>query len=174
MKTLPTLALGVVSLAVFSGCATYATPWFDRDKPSGVGEYETTRDLLKIECRFKAAPNATITQGSPAGYHCNVAEGGWCRHNEPPGLQCRDMEVRFTWAGGATPWLDRDKPSGVGEYETTKGLLKIECRFKAAPNAIITEGSPVGYHCNVTEGGWCKNNVPPGFRCGDMEVRFTW
>jgi len=74
---------------------------------------------------------------------------------------------------GETPWLDRDRPSGVGEYETTKDLLKIECRFKD-DKSPVTQGSPKGYHCNVTEGGWCKNGDPAGLTCRDMEVKYKW
>jgi hypothetical protein len=96
-KFMRTLASGLVSLAVLAGAAHAGeTPWFDRDKPSGVGEYETTRDLLKIECRFKATQQP-ITQGSPTGYHCNAPEGGWCKNDEPKGLKCQDMEVKYKW-----------------------------------------------------------------------------
>ena len=82
------------------------------------------------------------------------------------------MEVMFSWAGGGTPWLNRDQPGGVGDYETISDHLKIQCRFKATGNAI-TDGAPVGYHCNIKEGGWCKNNDPAGLRCQDMEVMFS-
>ena len=92
-----TLASGLVTLALAAGAAQAGeTPWLDRDRPSGVGEYETTKDLLKIECRFKET-KAPVTQGSPAGYHCNVTEGGWCKNNDPAGLHCKDMEVRYKW-----------------------------------------------------------------------------
>jgi mucin-like protein len=94
---LVTLATVLFTLALVAGVAQAGeTPWFDRDKPSGVGEYETTRDLLKIECRF-ADTKAAITEGSPVGYHCNAPEGGWCKNNDPAGLKCRDMEVRYKW-----------------------------------------------------------------------------
>ena len=74
---------------------------------------------------------------------------------------------------GSTPWLNRDNPGGVGDYETTPELLTISCRFKATGDAI-TEGSPSGYHCNVKEGGWCKNNPAAGFQCQDIEVKYSW
>ena len=173
MKKLLTLALGLVTLAVLTGAAfAGSTPWFNRDQPGGVGDYETTRDLLKVACRFKA--NGTpITEGAPVGYHCNIKEGGYCKNNDPAGVKCQDMEVMFSWAGGATPWLNRDLPSGVGDYETIKDHLKISCRFKAN-GSPITEGAPGGYHCNVPDGGYCKNNDPTGLSCKDMEVKFSW
>ncbi|HEY5837814.1 MAG TPA: hypothetical protein VIT19_02185 [Pyrinomonadaceae bacterium] len=173
MKKLLTLALGLVALTVFTGAVLAgATPWLDRDNPSGVGDYETTSDLLKVSCRFKAT-GQPVTQGNPVGYHCNIKEGGWCKNNNPAGLGCKDLEVMFSWAGGATPWLDRDNPSGVGDYETIKDLLQVSCRFKATGQPV-TQGNPVGYHCNIPEGGWCKNNNPAGLSCKDMEVMFSW
>ncbi|MEZ5479051.1 MAG: hypothetical protein R3E95_16690 [Thiolinea sp.] len=105
------------------------TPWFDRDNPSGVGDYETTSALLKIECRFKDN-HQNITDNSHAGYHCNIEKGGWCKNNVPLGNKCKDIEVRFHYYnGGATSWLDRDNPSGVGDYETIVDLLKPQCKF---------------------------------------------
>src|SRR4051794_7902575 len=101
MKKLLALALGLAALAVLTGAALPgATPWLNRDLPSGVGDYETTSDHLQIACRFKTNGNA-ITEGSPLGYHCNIKEGGWCKNNSPAGLVCQDMEVKFSWAGGA-------------------------------------------------------------------------
>src|SRR5437870_6931307 len=118
MKKLLTIALGLITVTVLTGAALGgSTPWFNRDRPSGVGDYETTRDLLAVQCRFTASPNQAITEGSPVGYHCNIKEGGWCKNNDPAGIACKDMEVKFSWAGGATPWLNRDRPSGVGDYE---------------------------------------------------------
>jgi hypothetical protein len=164
------------TLGVWTDVAvTGSTPWLNRDQPGGVGDYETTTDHLKIACRFKATGKA-ITDGAPVGYRCNPREGGWCKNNDPAGLKCDDMEVMFSWIGvpaGATRWLNRDQPSGVGDYETTTDHLKIKCRFKATGIAI-TDGAPVGYRCNVPEGGWCKNNDPAGLKCQDMEVMFSW
>jgi hypothetical protein len=94
------LATGFFTLALVAGAAQAGeTPWFDRDKPSGVGEYETTKDLLKIECRFKQNPTVSITDTSHPGYHCNVTEGGWCKNGEAAllGKPCQDMEVRYKW-----------------------------------------------------------------------------
>jgi len=173
MKKLLTLTLGLATLAVSAGATLPgATPWLNRDQPSGVGDYETTRDHLQIACRFKAT-GQPITEGAPLGYRCNIKEGGWCKNNDPAGLRCNDMEVKFSWAGGATPWLNRDQPSGVGDYETIRDLLKVSCRFKAN-GSVITEGAPLGYHCNIPDGGWCKNNDPEGLACKDLEVMFSW
>lgn len=82
-----------------------------------------------------------------------------------------------TWS----PWLNRDKPSGKGDYETIAGFkadgkmpcaapTAIECRFAGPPHTPITTGHPKGYTCNTTEGGYCVNTA--AVKCGDMEVRF--
>ena len=105
MKKLLTIALALITVTVLTGAAlggsapwfSGSTPWFNRDRPSGVGDYETTRDLLAVQCRFTAPPNQAITEGSPVGYHCNIKEGGWCKNNDPAGLACKDMQVKFSW-----------------------------------------------------------------------------
>jgi predicted small lipoprotein YifL len=197
VKKLLTLVLALVTVAVLTGAVLAgATPWpnrdhaaqqesqktknklggstvwLNRDQPSGVGDYETTRDHLQIACRFKKKSGGAITEGSPVGYHCNIKEGGWCKNNKAAGLKCDDMEVMFSWAGGSTPWLNRDHPSGVGDYETIKDLLTISCQFTAG--GAITEGVPIGYHCSMPDGGWCKNNDPANLSCKDMQVMYSW
>lgn len=93
-----TLAATLFTLALVAGAAHAGeTPWLNRDQPSGVGEYETTKDLLKIECRFKNNPTVYITQTSHPGYHCNVTEGGWCKNGDAGVKQCQDMEVKYKW-----------------------------------------------------------------------------
>lgn len=79
--------------------------WLNRDTPGGKGDYETIAGFkadgkipcdapLAIECRFASSLHKPITNGSPAGYTCNTAQGGYCEHK--PGLRCQDMEVRFS------------------------------------------------------------------------------
>lgn len=150
-----------------------ATPWLNGDAPGGAGDYELTKDHLKIACRFHNNVNTAITDGVPDGYHCSIPEGGWCKNNNPVGLRCADMEILYSWNGGVTKALNRDNPGGVGDYELTKDNLKIMCRFRAT-GETIRDGVPAGYHCSVPEGGWCKNNNPQGLKCKDMEVRFLW
>lgn len=170
MKTLPLLTLAGALLLSGPSLAG-STPWFDRDNPGGSGDYETTSDLLRIECQF-TANNQAITENSPVGYHCNIKDGGWCKNNVPAGNYCQDMKVRFHYTGGVTPWLDRDNPGGVGDYETIRHLLSVQCKFVAGGGSIQS-GSPAGYHCSIPEnGGWCKNNVPAGTHCQDMTIRY--
>jgi len=173
------IAIGCTGTALAGG----STPWFDRDNPSGVGDFELTQDLLTIKCRTKVTttnPTSTpITTGSPVGYNCGVPKGAWCTNAQtvPPG-KCADMEVQYswiagtTWTAGSTPWLDRDNPSGVGDFELTTDLLKITCQFKGG--GAVTTGSPAGYNCSLPMGGWCTNALTAGKACKDIEVQFTW
>jgi hypothetical protein len=104
----------------------------------------------------------------------------------PPGQECP-----CTWSG----WLNRDNPSGQGDYETLPDLIKegklkcrrplaVQCRYR--PNgavwgsqigtgttypATVTAGP--GYHCETLKGGWCVNSeIKPKGQCKDSEVRF--
>jgi hypothetical protein len=79
-----------------------------------------------------------------------------------------------TW----TTWLDRDSPSGLGDYETlgplvSEGLgclnpLAIECKTLGGVDWTLTGEV---YHCNVTEGGYCVNSEQPDGSCLDYHVR---
>jgi hypothetical protein len=109
----------------------------------------------------------------------------------PPGGECP-----CTW----TKWLDRDDPSGVGDFEDLVNLvsqacklpLAIQCRYKGDTTAAGMWGhqygsnTPVntagaGYTClssGPSAGGICTNakTKPPGTQakptCKDSEVRF--
>jgi hypothetical protein len=162
--------------------AAGSSPWLDRDLPSGYGEYETTKDHLKMTCRIKGT-NAPVVTGNPVGYTCDTDPGAICKNANVAG-GCKDVEVMYSWSSsrpgvmppypaGHTGWLDRDNPSGTGDWETTKDLLKIKCRFTAG-HASITTGSPAGYTCAPLPGGVCKNGTPAGNKCKDMQVQYTW
>ncbi len=184
------LPLAIAAFVVFGGGSALAgsTPWFDRDNPGGVGDFETTQDLLTIKCRTKvSATNPTsvaVTTGSPVGYNCGVPKGAWCTNAQTvPANKCVDMEVQYSWIAGAgwtagsTPWLDRDNPGGVGDFELTTDLLKIACRYKpgGTVTGAVTTGSPAGYNCSLPIGGWCTNaQTSPKNTCKDIEVQFTW
>lgn len=104
----------------------------------------------------------------------------------PPGQDCPCV-----W----TAWLDRDDPSGVGDFETLPEFIKdgkackrptaIQCRYKPAGamwgHQTLPLGpapTPAGYNCVAAKGGWCTNTQtkPPGSAgkpsCRDSEVRF--
>jgi len=82
-----------------------------------------------------------------------------------------------------TDWLDRDNPSGKGDYETVKdflieGLLDsqpigIQCRT-VADKKPWTAAKQV-YSCDAAVGGVCVNSKQvDGAQCLDYEVRFRY
>jgi mucin-like protein len=109
----------------------------------------------------------------------------------PPGGDCP-----CTWSG----WLDRDDPSGVGDFETLVDFAKekkapclrptaVQCRYKEDKKQwghqtlpLGPAPTPVGYTCTVSgpgAGGVCQNakTKPPATKtnpvtCRDSEVRF--
>jgi Mucin-2 protein WxxW repeating region len=102
--------------------------------------------------------------------------------------ECRPgQECPCTW----TNWVNRDEPSGKGDYETLVDLQKegklkcrrplaVQCRYRPngqtwgyqAGTYTISQG-PTGYHCETTKGGWCVNGeLKPKGQCKDSEVRF--
>lgn len=87
-----------------------------------------------------------------------------------------------------TPWLNRDNPSGTGDFETLREFLqagrvpqscgtpsKIECRRRGT-SQLVQSGTQVNgerFTCDRKVGGYCYNSQQaPGIRCGDYEVRF--
>ena len=80
------------------------TQWFDRDDPSGTGDYETLVNLreehlgvicdspIQIECRVKSTQEDYTTTGETVT--CNTETGFMCRLNQNGG-SCLDYEVRF-------------------------------------------------------------------------------
>lgn len=82
-----------------------------------------------------------------------------------------------TW----TAWLNRDAPSGVGDFETLKDFVqagqvcaqptKVECRTRPGHQDWGQAGQV--YQCATALGGVCGNaDQPGGQSCLDYEVRF--
>lgn len=78
--------------------------WYDRDRPSGAGDYELYKDLvdggqlcsnpLAIECQ--TANGDTDWRDSGVVYHCDLARGGYCVNREQPaGGICENFRVRY-------------------------------------------------------------------------------
>lgn len=75
------------------------TPWFDRDLPTGLADYESIELQLKIECIFG---NKTYFPGDelPEGYTCHSFKGAWCDNSETiPLNNCKHapVSVRYSW-----------------------------------------------------------------------------
>lgn len=73
---------------------------------------------------------------------------------------------------GSTPWLDRDNPSGKGDYEDTVNLLTIQCRIKGTKQNVDQGVPDAKYHKDPIKGCWCVNR--PGDPCKDIEIRYKW
>jgi Mucin-2 protein WxxW repeating region len=90
-----------------------------------------------------------------------------------------------------TAWVNRDLPSGQGDYETRADLIKegqikckqplaAQCRYRGgvlwgsqiASYQASSSAGP-GYRCETIAGGWCVNSqTVPKNTCKDSEVRF--
>lgn len=79
------------------------TSWFDRDAPSGNGDFETLQDLtndgypvcanpLGIQCQTLNGVDWTQTGEV---YTCTPSQGGFCVNNQQPDGSCLDYHVRF-------------------------------------------------------------------------------
>lgn len=92
--------------------------------------------------------------------------------------------IQVTAAGGTwTGWLNRDAPSGTGDWETladfraagynicgTSTPIGIECR--TTPGGVDYRNTGEFYSCTPSVGGICQNSQQPDQTCYDYEVRF--
>jgi len=116
-----------------------------------------------------------------SGTVCRVSSGAACDPAEtcsgasatcPADVNCPAP----TW----TPFLDRDDPSGVGDFETLADFLlageacpnplAIECRTVVGKVDFSATGEV--YTCTPDVGGVCRNADQPDGSCEDYEVRF--
>nr|XP_033777276.1 cartilage intermediate layer protein 1-like isoform X2 [Geotrypetes seraphini] len=181
------------SKAPEQGCKTR---WFDRDDPSGKGDYETLTHLVKEYpgqiCTNPIGIKVRTLDGSPLQtslvQFSDTTSGFGCVNNflSPAGM-CKDYEVQFTCpdsfcSGCKTRWFDRDDPSGKGDYETLTHLVK-EYPGQICTNPIgikvrTLDGSPLQtslvQFSDTTSGFGCVNNfLSPAGMCKDYEVQFT-
>ena len=166
------------------------TGWFDRDNPSGNGDYETVSDLVNegsldpnctpIDIQCQTLGSTDWTQAGET-YGCNPPVGGTCANAQQSDGSCQDYRVRFrcaSWSG----WLDRDSAGGSGDYETRNAALAaglipatctspggVECRTLTGTDWTLTGEV---YTCNTSNGGSCVNAQQPDGWCLDYEVRF--
>ncbi|KAG7508924.1 hypothetical protein JOB18_029127 [Solea senegalensis] len=174
------------------------TGWFDRDDPSGTGDWETLEHLRKSYPR-KICPSPigiqaqTLSASSPTVdviFKEDTTEGFVCRNeDQPPGKMCQDYRVRFRcppifcqkecW----TNWFDRDDPTGSGDWET---LFHLHLKYpgKICPIPIEIEATTLsGSSPAVTGDAILVENPVIGFicrnsdqtknkMCSDYRVRF--
>ncbi|XP_073678800.1 uncharacterized protein [Garra rufa] len=180
---------------VNEGCIT---KWFDRDDPSGKGDYELLADLLNAYpgeiCPNPIRIEAQTVSGQPASQTGNVFQvynpttGFSCVNANQVRRKCADYKVRFTcpeeWCSRCrTRWFDRDDPSRLGDIETLL-LILMKYPLQVCPQPIAIEvatisGTPVlptgnNFHIyDATQGFACVNKPLNGWWCQDYKVRFT-
>uniref|UniRef100_A0A087Y0V3 WxxW domain-containing protein n=1 Tax=Poecilia formosa TaxID=48698 RepID=A0A087Y0V3_POEFO len=121
------------------------TQWFDRDDPSGTGDWETIVDLRRENpgkiCRDPVDIEAVTLSGLDASQtgeniYLNDLENGFvCRNQDQPDWECSDYKVRLSCApdsceNGAnfnkkyySTRYNRDDPSGSGDWEHLSALI---------------------------------------------------
>ncbi|XP_030042071.1 uncharacterized protein LOC115456862 [Microcaecilia unicolor] len=183
-----------------SFCSVCKTRWFDRDDPSGKGDYETLSDLLKEVpnelCSNPIAIKAQTLKGISADnsgqntliQYYDPTNGFVCQNKlSAPMQSCKDYKVQFTCPSSfcsdcKTRWFDRDDPSGYGDYETLTDLLKENpgqlCTNPIGIEVRTLDGSPLQtsliQFSDTTSGFGCVNKLtPPEEYCKDYTVRFT-
>lgn len=161
--------------------------WLDRDDPFGDGDWETRALFPAGEvCDFPIGIQCETLDGrdyrtTGQVYTCNTTVGGLCRNEEQlDGQPCLDYRVRFR-CGAWTPWLNRDVPSGTGDWELRSHFapgtvcdhpVAIECQTVHGFDYRLAGDS--NYLCDPDVGGVCKTTDQPGERecLNDYRVRF--
>ncbi|PTL76776.1 hypothetical protein [Vitiosangium sp. GDMCC 1.1324] len=131
---------------------------------------------------FSAAP-ATVTTKSKAWTSAGAKTVALTAQSDSHGRQfnatnSRSVQVNAL-SGTWTPWLNRDAPGGVGDFETlsdflTEGFpvcsnpIAIECQTTSGVNWSSTGQV---YSCTLS-GGTCTNSQQSNGTCLDYQVRF--
>ncbi|XP_041062887.1 cartilage intermediate layer protein 1 [Carcharodon carcharias] len=112
------------------------TEWFDRDNPSGSGDYEDLVNLRKeyldqicsnpTACEVETTSGISILSTGDNISDCSISAGFSCVNKEQEDESCEDYKIRFTcpesFCNCQTQWFDRDDPSGKGDYEDLVNL----------------------------------------------------
>ncbi|XP_034756375.1 uncharacterized protein LOC117961661 isoform X3 [Etheostoma cragini] len=189
------LSVAIVA-GLFFGCWT---EWFDRDDPSGAGDWETLVELRKeypgkicadpIDVEARTLTGLTVAAAGDVIYVSDTTDGFVCRNQDQPKKNmCKDYRVRFSCPssfckGCWTEWFDRDDPTVTGDWETLVELRK-EYPGKICANPIGVEARTLSgltaaaagdviYLSDTTAGFICRNQDQPNKkRCNDYRVRF--
>lgn len=154
--------------------ATLWTGWFDRDNPSGDGDFEGLADLkranpgqicdepIDIECQTLGGVDWRMTGND---YTCLPEVGGICLNDDQPRkVNCQDYRVRFRCCDVEPEPLSAE---GTGELEYGCGRLG---GVRATARLRISGGRPP-YTCDTQSphgqihvvGGECTiEGLPPG------------
>ncbi|XP_017267251.1 cartilage intermediate layer protein 1 isoform X2 [Kryptolebias marmoratus] len=175
------------------------TQWFDRDDPSGSGDWENLADLRKENpgkiCRDPRDIEAVTLSGLSVGQAgeailmYDTTSGFVCRNIDQPDKWCNDYKVRFSCAPDTcenvcwTKWYNRDRPSASGDWETLNDLQKEYpgqiCAEPLYIEAVTTDEEIPAirtgdnfYRYSPTVGFACRNQDQTSGYCKDYKVRF--
>ncbi len=145
-------------------------------------------------CQLGAAPAGTTAFVWGGNYYYTALPGNICPYPGSwyDGANCFVYKVPegvnpFIWANhwyysncastGWTDWLDRDNPSGTGDWEqrishigVCAQPLAIQCR--ATNGTYWTQNPDVNVICDRDQGLICRNSDQVDGTCEDYEVRF--
>ncbi|CAB1419907.1 unnamed protein product [Pleuronectes platessa] len=176
------------------------TDWFDRDDPTATGDWEILSDLhsenvgkickppLKIEVQTTSGLNVSETGDVIAV--ADTTTGFICKNSDQKQGKCQDYRVRFMCPNAFcshkvcwTNWFNRDRPSGIGDWELLDNLRKENpgeiCEIPLFIDAVTVDGkdpaSSTGqsiFILSPTKGFVCRNRDQTGCKCRDYQVRF--
>nr|XP_043891842.1 mucin-5AC-like isoform X6 [Solea senegalensis] len=176
------------------------TPWFDRDNPSGSGDWETLKDLWKeypgkicnspFDIQVQTTSGDSMASTGDTIARVDTSTGFVCKNKDQKDGKCKDYRVRFqcpkSFCDKApkcwTQWFDRDNPSATGDWETLKDLRK-EYPGKICDNPIhihvqTVDGGHMAstgdkiYKADTSTGFVCENKDQADGKCEDYRVRF--
>ncbi|XP_013401814.1 uncharacterized protein LOC106167560 [Lingula anatina] len=183
----------------------YWTTWYDRDNPSGDGDHETLYEQKRLgyvcggckpigaQCRVRGS-TSTFTRWSGTApdilaIHCLPTKGLACVNSQQPDLSCNDYEIQYlcpSTSGTWTNYLDRDDPSGTGDWEKVSSFrgdgvnlcngsrpMCAHCRDVVNQDHYYDTGDTynTNYDCSWENGLVCTTAVNGG-TCQDYEVQF--
>ncbi|XP_036941600.1 cartilage intermediate layer protein 2-like isoform X2 [Acanthopagrus latus] len=169
------------------------TGWFDRDDPSGTGDWETLKELRRENpgkiCPEPGSMEVTTLSGLSVGtageviFRNDLTDGFVCRNQDQSDRTCNDYRVRFScppqYCGEEvtvcwTRWYDRDDPSGTGDWEPLSNLRSENpgqiCDNPLYIEAVTTGNNPV--LATSTGQTFHVFNPTVGFVCRNADQRF--
>ncbi|XP_078030261.1 cartilage intermediate layer protein 1-like [Epinephelus lanceolatus] len=177
------------------------TDWFDRDNPSGTGDWEDLSNLRKENpgkiCAKPLDIEARTLFGlSPAAageiiHKSDTVSGFVCRNQDQSrNKKCNDYRVRFRCPSSFcdrrvcwTKWYDRDDPGGSGDWELLSNLKKENpgqiCDSPLQIEAVTTDNmtpaistGEIFFSYSPIKGFVCRQEDQKSRRCCDYKVRF--
>lgn len=177
------------------------TQWFDRDEPSGTGDWEDLSSLRKeypgqicpnpVGIEARTLSGLSVAEAGEQIYRSDTTSGFICRKEDQPDNDCYDYQVRFSCPPTSctknlcwTIYFNRDSPGGTGDWETLTDLRK-ENPGKICDNPLyihavtadtmtpaISTGQKFEIY-NPTEGFACRNKNQTSGYCTNYKVRFV-